>query len=158
MSPHRHLAASLLALCLALAVASAASRATADPTSRATEPSPPPAPPPFQVGGEWSGWYLCGQGRTNLVLRVTAVRGNRIEAVFDFDFRPRRTQGAFYVTGTWDPRTRRVTFTPGAWVHRPAGWEPVGMTGTVRPDGSRYEGRITHAGCGAFHVTAPAVP
>lgn len=110
------------------------------------------------MGGEWTGWYVCGQGRTNLVLRVTAVRGNRIDAVFDFDFRPRRTRGSFRITGTWDPRTRRITFTPGAWIERPAGWETVGMTGTVRADGSRYEGRITHAGCGAFEATAPALP
>jgi hypothetical protein len=110
-------------------------------------------PNPFHAGERWSGFYVCAQGNTNLVLVIDEVVGNSIQAKFDFEFAPAAVTGSFALSGTWQPATLRATFTPGAWLVRPGpNWFPVGMKGTVDPQRRVYEGSITSAGCGAFSV------
>jgi hypothetical protein len=111
------------------------------------------APNPFHAGERWSGFYVCPQGNTNLVLVIDEVVGNSIQAKFDFEFAPATLTGSFALSGIWQPATLRATFTPGAWIVRPGpNWFPVGMKGTVDPQRRVYEGSIVSPGCGAFSL------
>jgi hypothetical protein len=108
---------------------------------------------PFHAGERWSGFYVCPQGNTNLVLVIDEVAGNSIQAKFDFEFAPAAVTGSFALSGTWQPSTLRATFTPGAWIARPGpNWYPVGMKGTVDLRRRVYEGSIVSPGCGAFSL------
>jgi len=108
---------------------------------------------PFHAGERWSGFYVCPQGSTNLVLVIDAVQGSSIQAKFEFEWGPGTVTGSFVLSGMWQPSTLRATFTPGSWILRPGpNWFPVGMKGTVDPQRRVYEGFITSAGCGAFSV------
>lgn len=113
-----------------------------------------PAAVPFDSNQVWRGSYVCSQGSTALVLRITEVRGRRVEATFDFEYRPGRTRGAFAMSGTYDPTTRRLSLDPGRWIQRPGpSWQTVGMSGRVDESGTTYSGRITRAeGCASFRV------
>jgi hypothetical protein len=107
---------------------------------------------PFEAGQAWRGTYTCTQGRTDLVLRITGVSGDRVEAVFEFDYRG--TTGSFVLSGNYDRSTRRLALRPGRWIRQPRGWMPVGMAGSVDASGRVYAGRITGAdGCSTFRVT-----
>jgi hypothetical protein len=110
--------------------------------------------PPFLPGQELVGKYTCTQGITDLRLRIVSVEGTAVAATFEFEHAPTRAAGSYELSGTWDPTTRRMVFTPGAWLVRPSGYEPVGMDGRIPVDASSYAGRITHPTCGAFSVQA----
>lgn len=113
----------------------------------------PPSANPFRRGDAWRGSYVCSQGPTSMVLRITGVRGNRIDATFDFDHRPSRTSGSFRMSGRFEPSTRRLVLNPRQWIRQPPGWRTVGMSGRVDPGGRTYGGRITGlGGCTRFRV------
>jgi uncharacterized Zn finger protein (UPF0148 family) len=108
---------------------------------------------PFQSGRSWEGYYICGQGKTNLVLEITDVSGNNIEAIFHFNHSPSRAKGSFVLKGGYDPSNNGIAFTPHNWIERPSGYSTVGMKGNILENPKRYEGNIIHPNCGSFSLT-----
>lgn len=114
-----------------------------------------PAPPltPFAAGQEWKGTYFeCPQGTTELNLQIQAVSGLDVDAIFDFTYVPDQIHGAFTVSGTYDPRARRITFARGEWIDKPPTYIMVDMVGTVSADGLEFHGLITEGSCQKFRV------
>jgi hypothetical protein len=103
---------------------------------------------PFAEGQAWVGSYVCPQGRTALALRIEAVHGDAIQALFDFDFGGGRAMGRFELHGTFTAASGEATFEPGAWLLRPPGYYSVGMKGRVSR--TVYEGAIVGAGCDGY--------
>jgi hypothetical protein len=109
---------------------------------------------PFALNRIWVGDYDCPQGRTDLVLRVIDVGGDRVRAIFDFHHAPTNAAGQFLVAGRYDGESGHVNLAPGAWLLHPEGYVTVGMSGHVSADGARFEGKITAAECGDFQLHA----
>jgi len=107
---------------------------------------------PFASVRVWSGDYDCPQGNTDFTLRILAVRGQRITALFDFHHVESGEAGRYLVAGDYDPETRRVRFTPGDWLVHPPNYVSTSMSGEVSHDGSLFAGRIDHPLCGAFRL------
>jgi len=107
----------------------------------------------FSSGQLWVGSYTCVQGRTDLELRIVGVSGsNSVEAIFDFNHQASGCKGSFYLKGIYNSETREMNFSPGKWIKNTCGYGTVGMKGEVLTNPLRYEGRITHSGCGDFRV------
>lgn len=107
---------------------------------------------PFQSSRRWEGHYFCGQGKTELVLEITAVNGNNIEAIFHFFHSPSGSKGSFVLIGEYDPSNSGVSFAPHNWIERPPGYSTVGMKGNIYENPKRYEGNIIHPNCGSFSL------
>ncbi len=117
-----------------------------------------PEPPreqenPFAQTRSWSGEYFCPQGLTAMTLRVTSVRGDQIDAVYEFHHAGSGASGSYRIQGRFDGPTRSVHFAPGAWIERPPNYVTVAMEGRVADDGSLFAGRIAHPRCGMFSLT-----
>lgn len=108
---------------------------------------------PFAETRSWSGEYFCPQGTTEMTLRVTGVRGEQIDAVYEFHHEASGASGSYRIQGRFDASTRAVSFAPGAWIERPPNYVTVGMEGRIADDGSLFAGRITHPRCGMFSLT-----
>lgn len=108
---------------------------------------------PFQSGRRWEGHYFCGQGKTNLVLEITDVSGNNVEAIFHFNHSPSRAKGSFVLKGKYDPSNNGIAFAPHNWIERPSGYSTVGMKGNILENPKRYEGNIIYPNCGSFSLT-----
>jgi hypothetical protein len=135
------------------------------PTMRYTEVSeayiPPPAAPepvapenPFAFTRTWVGEYDCPQGLTDMRLKVVGVRGERVDAIYQFRHGPTGAAGSYHISGRFDFGSGRVSFAPGAWIERPPNYVTVGLEGRIEGDGERFEGRITHPRCGMFSLRA----
>ncbi len=111
-----------------------------------------PAPNPFSHLGTWVGDYDCRQGNTGVAFRILDVRGRVVRAIFDFHHAPSGAAGAYLMSGTYDPETRRAHFEPSEWIVRPENYYMVGMDGEVSLDGSLFAGKMTNEGCGAFQL------
>jgi hypothetical protein len=125
----------------------------AAPAEGSTEPLPP-APPraSFDQGTRWRGHYFCAQGKTDLDLRVTAVNGETIHAVFDFTHAPTAVHGSYTLQGRRKPGDRRIELQPDHWVEQPPEYVMVGLEGLLSADGRSFSGRITDETCGSFEV------
>jgi serine/threonine protein kinase len=133
-----------------------AAPATATGPTRAV-PEPPRAPAtPFATMQAWQGWYVCAQGKTELELRIESVNGLVVNGIFQFQQPASGVYGSFHVSGPYDPNTRRLRLTPGAWIRQPPGYTTVGMEGVVSADGSTYSGSIAHTSCTTFAVILAA--
>lgn len=121
-------------------------------------PPPAPLPPdnPFAFTRTWVGEYDCPQGLTDMTLRVNTktVKGDRVNAIFEFHHAPSGAAGRYHVSGRFDPETRIVTFAPGEWIERPPGYITVAMRGRLSNDGVHFDGRILHPRCGKFSLRA----
>lgn len=115
----------------------------------------PPTPPstqkafiPIQEGQNWNGYYVCAQGATNLVLKITHVSWVRpsdyydIEAIFDFDFANGRCTGQFNVKGQYNKSSRSLELHPAGWIVNPCNYNQVGLRGIISRDGATYVGTI----------------
>jgi hypothetical protein len=111
---------------------------------------------PFAFTRTWVGEYDCPQGITDMALRVVGVRGDRVDAVYEFNHASSGASGRYNIIGRFDPETRVVNFAPGDWIERPPGYVTVGMRGRVSNDGVTFHGRITHPRCGTFSLRASA--
>lgn len=121
------------------------------PTEPFTQPQPEaPSKNPFAIHQAWTGSYLCAQGDTDLVFTIMDVRGNDIDAIFEFDHESSGAYGSYRMKGHVDPKTSRVTFVPTVWIEQPPNYTSVGMTGVVKND--RFEGRIDNETCGDFSL------
>lgn len=126
-----------------------------------TEVSASPAPPeplavapenPFALTRTWVGEYDCPQGLTDMRLKVVGVRGERVDAIYEFRHAPTGAAGSYHIRGHYDFRSGRVSFSPGSWIERPPNYVTVGLEGRI--DGVRFEGHITHPRCGMFSLRA----
>ena len=95
---------------------------------------------------------MCGQGPTDLVLRITAVEGSEVDVTFDFHHARSGAEGSFRMKGTYTPAARQLKLTAGEWVERPPGYITVDLEGHVDGSNSAFTGRVLGAGCGAFSV------
>jgi hypothetical protein len=102
----------------------------------------------LQAGDDWKGTYLCSQGQTDLVLRVTSVNGSAVRAVFDFTHAPTGVHGSYRMHGRLDPTTGDASLVPDEWIEQPPNYVTVGMRGHVA--GGNFVGTITHEECGSF--------
>jgi hypothetical protein len=135
---------------------------TPAPEPERPRPTPRPAPPPepaperelaaFRAGQIWSGEYTCAQGSTALVLRIMNVSNREVNAIFSFTHAPTGNAGQYRLWGEYDPRSRRIRFEAGEWIHQPAGYHTVGMDGHLSMDGRSFSGQITDPACGSFRV------
>lgn len=118
-------------------------------------PPPPEASEnPFALTRTWVGEYDCPQGLTDMRLKVVGVRGERVDAIYEFRHAPTGAAGSYHISGRFDFRSGRVSFSPGAWIERPPNYVTVGMDGRIEGNGARFEGRITHPRCGMFSLRA----
>lgn len=109
---------------------------------------------PFEVARTWVGSYHCPQGRTDLRLRITDVRGSQARAVFEFHHQDSGAAGSYMMIGRVDRAGSRVVFEPGAWIEQPDGYSSVGMDGNVSHDSMSFTGAMTHPDCGTFSLRA----
>lgn len=111
----------------------------------------------MQAGTRWRGRYTCGQGLTELTLSIRSVRGRRVDAIFDFDWRRGGIRGRFVLSGVIAPETCRLRLTPVRWLEQPPGWVMVTLDGVFGKARNVYAGRVTpETGgrtCTTFSVT-----
>jgi hypothetical protein len=96
--------------------------------------------------GDWSGSYTCVQGSTALHLSIKPEANGRFGALFRFGALPSNPsvpEGCFLMTGAFNPKTRRLTLSPGRWLLQPYGFVTVGLDGVLNPSGSRFKGKVT---------------
>jgi len=105
---------------------------------------------PFSAGQTWVGRYECAQGVTELTVAITGVQGEAVQGTFVFQHVPTGAAGQYVLTGAWDASTRTIQMVPGPWIARPPNYVSVGMRGEVSPDGTTWNGTITHPSCGSF--------
>jgi hypothetical protein len=106
----------------------------------------------FAAGQVWSGQYVCGQGKTDLVLRIKQVEGLRVAGVFEFAVSAQIT-GSFHIHGEYEPAMRRIAFQTGDWISQPAGYTQVGLMGHLDRSGGVIAGVVDGRGCSSFAVT-----
>jgi hypothetical protein len=104
----------------------------------------------FRKDQVWRGEYVCAQGATSLELTITGVDHDDVRATFSFRHAPTGRAGEYLVSGTYDPATRHIVFTPGDWIREPPNYFRVGMDGRVAADGGSFSGTITHETCTSF--------
>jgi len=120
---------------------------------RSGQSNPADSSPIFATGQVWSGKYVCGQGQTDLVLRIKQVEGLRVSAVFEFAVSAEIT-GSFHIQGEYQPEKRRIAFQAGDWISQPAGYTQVGLLGHVDRSGGVIAGVVDARGCSSFAVTS----
>ncbi|MFT3775884.1 MAG: protein kinase [Minicystis sp.] len=58
---------------------------------------------PFKAGESWTGTYTCGQGATDMTLRILdASADQKVTAIFDFDYDHGKVPGRFLISGAYD--------------------------------------------------------
>lgn len=125
---------------------------TVAPTAKPAAATPAaPAPIAFADGQSWAGSYDCAQGATNVVLHITHVSGNVVEAIFDFTV-PNAPNGKYAMSGVYSPTSRHLRLEAGAWIVQPRGYATVPVDATVSADGKSYSGRIDAPSCSDFSV------
>ncbi|WP_433934984.1 hypothetical protein AB3662_10170 [Sorangium cellulosum] len=115
-------------------------------------PDEPRGDSPFERTRTWIGDYDCPQGTTQMTFRILRVKDDRIKAIFDFHHAESGVSGKYLMLGRYDAETRTASFSPGAWIERPANYVTVSMKGDLALDGSLFAGRIEHPECGAFRL------
>jgi hypothetical protein len=112
-----------------------------------------PAPrAPFAPGQVWAGQYVCSQGPTELLVRITDVQGTFVQAVFVFRHTPSGAAGEYELRGAYDAATQIAELVPGEWIVQPPRYVTVGMRGQVSSNAADWSGTITNASCGAFRL------
>jgi serine/threonine protein kinase len=138
------------------------------------EPEPSPSPRarkpevPLRPRQEWEGDFLavkgsgtrvCDEGRTDMKVVISSVKGLRVNAVLEFHHGSGHW-GSYHLSGTYEPGGRRVSLRASKkWididVHDNDDVEdfvPVGMDGRISADGKTFEGRMTSSPCTTFHM------
>lgn len=126
--------------------------ATVAPVPVAVVVTPPAPATPFAPGQVWAGWYVCSQGPTDLLVRITDVQGTAVQALFEFRHVPSGAAGEYELRGSYDPATLVADLDAGQWIVQPPGYVTVGMRGRISPGAAEWSGTITNASCGAFRL------
>ncbi len=111
------------------------------------------APP--DIVGEWRGKYVCAQGVTSLDLTVGLTKSGGLAATFRFGPLPENPEvpeGAYAMSGAWNPAKREAILKGLRWVRLPDGYAMVDLHGRVSPAGDRYTGTIPFSGCSWFEL------
>jgi hypothetical protein len=112
-----------------------------------------------QFEGIWTGTYDCQQGKTGLMLTVTADT-NGLNAIFAFmphPSNPTVPMGSFMMHGGMKPGSNTIEFKPMKWIQQPPGFVSVGLVGKLK--NNKFTGKITGApGCKGFSLVRAAAP
>ncbi|AKU96918.1 hypothetical protein AKJ09_03582 [Labilithrix luteola] len=110
-------------------------------------------------GDRYVGHYWCAQGRTQLVLVIDDIEGDRVDVIFEFDFEGSPTaapaEGSYSMRGTFDANTRTLRLKGDRWIDKVDGYVMVDLVGTVGPSGSISGNVVGVSGCTTFFVNAP---
>lgn len=133
--------------CFALGMAALApASAQLLPAPRSFAPSPPgPGASAKEIAGVWSGKYICTQGVTALRLELVDTGSGRVKATFRFGPLPENPlvpEGAYTMTGWFDPVGRRLVLRRDAWLSQPSGYVMVDLDGRLVPSGDLITGQI----------------
>lgn len=114
------------------------------------------------AGDRYVGHYWCAQGRTQLVLAIDEVEGDRVDAIFEFDFEGSPTaapaEGSYTMRGTFDAKTRALRLKAERWIDKVDGYVMVDLVGTIAATGSISGNIVGVSGCTTFFVNAPRRP
>lgn len=105
---------------------------------------------PFRAGDTWRGTYQCGQGVTNLELKIVRVSELDVEVTFDFVHDGSNAAGSFQMSGKYRKQSRKLKLVAGDWVVQPPGYVTVDLDGTIEGDG--FSGRVLTPGCTTFKL------
>jgi hypothetical protein len=108
------------------------------------------------IQGAWEGRYVCQQGPTGLTLTISGDNPSQLRAIFRFypvPENPRVPAGEAELTGSFDAAIARLQLKPGRWIKRPTGYNIIGLTGLLSPDGESFQGAMDAQGCGAITLT-----
>jgi hypothetical protein len=126
------------------------------PQTAASPPVAPTSAPTVKdadVTGAWIGDYRCPQGKTGLRLTVEQHSTGVVSGTFEFfpvPENPSVPMGSFAMMGSIE--NRRLTLAGGSWIQRPPGYETVGLSGEISPDGDSYTGKVQNPDCGSFSL------
>jgi hypothetical protein len=111
------------------------------------------------IAGSYEGRYQCGEWN-QVHLQVRDLGTGRLSAVFTFSVPPRMGggQGAYSMTGQFDDRTGRVQLIPEQWMHRPRGYDMVGLTGVFNRATRSLRGKVDSFNCQGFEVAPQGTP
>jgi hypothetical protein len=147
--PHRHISMTKAAIATGIVIAGAAAGTAVAVASSNHAPT---------LAGTWTGTYVCSQGETGLRLVIQTGSGDALTARFNFyavPANPSVPSGSYTMTGT--SSTAGIHLIPGHWIHQPAGYEMVDLSGTPpRNGGTLLAGSVTTPGCTTFSVTKSA--
>jgi hypothetical protein len=103
--------------------------------------------------GVWEGGYICAQGRTDVTLTMEAVRGNGVEALFEFYAaaeNPDVPSGSYRLAGVW--AEGGIHLEGVEWVEQPPGYIMVDIASNpdlaIGPD--LLAGRVEDESCEQF--------
>lgn len=128
-------------------VRSLASISGSEPEANYQEPSEEPTWEVFP--GKWSGSYVCGQGRTGLMLSLRRTgrkdpKSVSVEGTFKFypvAENPEVPEGAYRVKGYI--QNNGLVFLSGSdWIQQPDGYRMVELLGMMTDDSQTIEGKI----------------
>jgi hypothetical protein len=101
--------------------------------------------------GVWNGTYLCIQGETYVQLTFTQLQDDgSVVGTFKFSNLPGRSNaesGEYTLNGRYDVAVHRLDLSPGTWITRPPGYDPVGFTASFPVSPAHILGDITYPGC-----------
>ena len=144
--PHRHISATKAAIAAGIVIAGAAAGTAVAVASSHHAPT---------LAGTWTGTYVCSQGETGLRLVIQTGSGDALTAQFNFyavPANPRVPSGSYTMTGT--SSASGIHLIPGHWIHQPAGYEMVDLSGPPPSNGGALlRGTVTTPGCTTFSVT-----
>lgn len=104
--------------------------------------------------GEWKGSYVCGQGDTELTIKIDDVLADgRMSGAFVFYPTPESRNGVFgeyQIFIAIDAEKKVLQASPGPWVKRLGGFQTVGFEAVLRED--RLVGKILNRNCGTMEV------
>jgi hypothetical protein len=111
------------------------------------------------IAGSYDGRYQCGEW-SQLNLQLRDLGGGRLSAVFTFVVLPRlgSGQGSFAMTGQYDERTGRVQLAPEKWMHRPRGYDMVGLDAVFDRASRTLRGKVIDFNCQGFEVAPHGAP
>jgi eukaryotic-like serine/threonine-protein kinase len=144
--PHRHLSMTKAAIAAGIVIAGAAAGTAVAVASSRHAPT---------LAGTWTGTYVCSQGETGLRLVIQTGSGDALTAQFNFyavPANPRVPSGSYTMTGT--SSAAGIHLIPGHWIHQPAGYEMVDLSGPPPTNGGALlRGTVTTPGCTTFSLT-----
>lgn len=103
----------------------------------------------FAHADEYSGWYICSQGKTSLNLSIKRS-GTIAEGVFHFD--TGNKTGSFKMSGDYNPANQTIELKGTEWINQPSGFELVDLSGKFENDDTIIKGTVNHPSCTIFEV------
>ena len=108
-------------------------------------------PTTFDEEQVWRGPYTPNRGGPELELTITNVSNGTTSPQFGLlqeisaiaTINHGAKSGSYHVSGLYDVVDRKIVFTPGDWIQSLKGYAKVGLDGSVKVEGNRYQGRIT---------------